>query len=147
MQGRTNRLLILDNAEDETSIQACLPKTGNCRTLLTSRFASWSAALESVQLSVLEPEPTRALLVARARKANFTQLAPAEQAACDELSGELGSVNPSSAALVANGIKPGHVTKSRAQKKKPASHFGPTSRFCFEFRAFFCAIQPTGRSR
>ena len=35
LQNRTERLLILDNAEDEAGLQAWLPKTGHCRTLIT----------------------------------------------------------------------------------------------------------------
>ncbi len=90
LQTRTDRLLILDNAEDEASIQAWIPKTGHCRTLITSRFAGWSAAVKSFHLYVLEPEPARTLLTTRAGRGDFAQLIPAEQTTCEALAKELG---------------------------------------------------------
>ncbi len=90
LQTRSDRLLILDNAEDEASIQAWIPKTGHCRTLITSRFAGWSAAVKSFHLDVLEPEPARTLLTTRAGRGDFAQLDPAEQTACEALAKELG---------------------------------------------------------
>ena len=39
---RPRRLLILDNAEDEDSVLDWIPKTGNCHTLITSRFTGWT---------------------------------------------------------------------------------------------------------
>src|SRR6202035_4267641 len=44
---RTPRLLIIDNVVDESSIQQWIPTTGLCRTIITSRFAGWSAAVQS----------------------------------------------------------------------------------------------------
>lgn len=85
---RIERLLILDNAEDETSVQAWIPKTGACRTLITSRFTGWSAAIKTIHLYVLEPEPSRTLLLARAGRAGLAD--GAEMAACDSLARELG---------------------------------------------------------
>lgn len=81
---------MIDNAEDEKSIQAWIPKTGSCRTLITSRFAGWSAAIKSIHLYVLDPEPARALLVTRAGLADFASLSSAEQSAVDELAQQLG---------------------------------------------------------
>ncbi|NQT88976.1 tetratricopeptide repeat protein [bacterium] len=66
LNGGTERLLILDNAEDEESVQAWIPKSGGCHTIITSRFAAWSAAVETRHIYVLEPEPARALLLRRA---------------------------------------------------------------------------------
>ena len=56
------RLLILDNAESETSIMSWIPKAGGCHTLITSRYANWSAAIKAVQLDVLEKEPAMRLI-------------------------------------------------------------------------------------
>jgi tetratricopeptide (TPR) repeat protein len=61
----TPRLLIIDNAEDEEAVQAWVPQTGGCRTIITSRFTSWSPAFECVPVHVLEREPARALLLGR----------------------------------------------------------------------------------
>ena len=38
---RPLRLLILDNAENEESVREWIPKSGNCHTMLTSRFTAW----------------------------------------------------------------------------------------------------------
>jgi tetratricopeptide (TPR) repeat protein len=90
LQGRADRLLVLDNAEDETSLQAWISKTGHCRTLITSRFTGWSAAVRSIHLYVLEPGPSRLLLVTRAGRDDFAALTAAERTACDELAKQLG---------------------------------------------------------
>jgi tetratricopeptide (TPR) repeat protein len=63
--GGRRRLLILDNVEDEESIQEWIPASGGCHTLLTSRFTGWSAAIQTVPVYVLEPEPARELLLRR----------------------------------------------------------------------------------
>jgi len=60
-----NRLLILDNAEDEQSIQPWIPATGNCHVLITSRFAGWSRGIATHPVWVLEPEPAKELLLKR----------------------------------------------------------------------------------
>src|SRR5262249_2389134 len=65
LSSRTRRLLIMDNAPDEESIQKWIPTTGHCRTLITSRFAGWSAAVQNIQVDVLEPSPARELLLKR----------------------------------------------------------------------------------
>ena len=62
---RPLRLLILDNAEDEDSIKEWIPKTGNCHTLITSRFTAWSHGVEVCQVWVLDSVPARDLLMRR----------------------------------------------------------------------------------
>jgi hypothetical protein len=62
---RPLRLLILDNAEDEDSVTEWIPKTGNCRTLITSRFTAWSHGVEVCPVWVLEAAPARDLLMRR----------------------------------------------------------------------------------
>jgi hypothetical protein len=64
---RPLRLLVLDNAEDEETVAAWIPKTGNCHTLITSRFTGWSTGIETCPVWVLEPEPARELLDAPLR--------------------------------------------------------------------------------
>lgn len=90
LTGRDDRLLVIDNAEDEISVQAWIPRTGHCRTLITSRYSAWSAAVESVHLGVLEPEPAQTLLVTRAGRELLTQLDAVEQEACGTLADKLG---------------------------------------------------------
>jgi tetratricopeptide (TPR) repeat protein len=90
LERRDDRLMVLDNAEDERSVQQWIPKTGNCRTLITSRFTDWSAAVQVVLLDVLEPEAAHELLAKRAERHSLPTLADSEQAACMELARELG---------------------------------------------------------
>jgi len=80
------RLLIVDNAEDEAEIQNWLPKSGKCRTLITSRFTAWSAAVQSIHVHVLDPVPARELLLRRSGLPDT----PENQAAADRLATELG---------------------------------------------------------
>jgi hypothetical protein len=79
------RLLLLDNVEDEESVRPWLVRdpTSGCRTLITSRFADWPAAagIRAIQLDVLESEPARQFLLARTGRA----AEGAELAACDDL--------------------------------------------------------------
>jgi hypothetical protein len=56
-------LLILDNAEDQDSVMPWLSNTGNCHTLITSRFTAWTGAIEKCEVWVLEPGPARELLL------------------------------------------------------------------------------------
>lgn len=65
LSGPVPRLLILDNAEDEKTVQDWIPKTGGCHTLLTSRFAGWSAAIKSMHLYLLDHGPAMQLLERR----------------------------------------------------------------------------------
>ena len=59
--------------EDEASVQDWIPKAGGCHTLITSRFAHWSAAIATLHVYVLEPAPARELLLRRsARDASQT---------------------------------------------------------------------------
>jgi tetratricopeptide (TPR) repeat protein len=80
------RLLILDNAEDEESVTPWIPRTGNCHTLITSRFTAWSPGIEQYPVWVLEPGPARELLRLRAGREGEGS----EFAACDELAKKLG---------------------------------------------------------
>jgi len=59
------RLLIIDNAPNEKRIQEWIPKAGHCHTIITSRFAGWSAAVQNIQVGVLEPSLARELLLKR----------------------------------------------------------------------------------
>ena len=79
------RLLILDNAEDEASVLAWIPKTGNCHTVITSRFTAWSPGIGNLPVWVLPPEPARELLLRRAGRAMDE-----ETEVCDELARKLG---------------------------------------------------------
>ena len=86
LEDQTQRLLILDNAEDEESILAWVPKAGGCHTLITSRFSGWSAAVKTLHLFVLEKEPAVTLLQRRSgHPAEGTELA-----ACEDLADVLG---------------------------------------------------------
>ncbi len=77
-QHASERLLILDNAEDEQSVLPWVPETGNCHVLITSRFAGWSKGIETYPVWVLEPEPARRLLLERSGRAGDAgQEAPA----------------------------------------------------------------------
>ncbi len=89
LNSRDRRLLILDNAEDEATAQAWIPKTGGCHTLLTSRFAGWSAAIQTIHLYVLEKDPSRTLLLRRSGWESSTVTAD-ELAACETLAEKLG---------------------------------------------------------
>ncbi len=58
------RLLVLDNCEEEALLKGWRPKTGGCRTLVTSRRGEWSAGLgvQRLPLDVLERADSVALL-------------------------------------------------------------------------------------
>jgi tetratricopeptide (TPR) repeat protein/transcriptional regulator with XRE-family HTH domain len=58
------RLLIFDNCEDTSLLQAWLPATGGCRVLITGRRAEWDAALgvRVIALGTLDRESSVALL-------------------------------------------------------------------------------------
>jgi len=58
-------LLILDNGENQDSIEPWLPHGGNCHTLITSRFAAWSGAIDVFEISALDLASARDLLFAR----------------------------------------------------------------------------------
>ena len=82
---RPRRLLILDNAEDEESVLEWIPKTGNCHTLITSRFSGWSPGIETYRVWVLDPEPARELLLRRSARTDTNE----ERAACDAVTRKL----------------------------------------------------------
>jgi hypothetical protein len=60
-------LLIIDNAEDEESILAWIPSTGDCHVLITSRFAGWSKEVTTYPVWVLAPGSGEGSLAARVR--------------------------------------------------------------------------------
>jgi len=82
---QTRRLLILDNAEDEESALAWIPKAGGCHTLITSRYSGWSATVKTLYLFVLEKDPAMTLLQLRSGH----PAADGELAACEELAAAL----------------------------------------------------------
>jgi tetratricopeptide (TPR) repeat protein len=66
LNGQIPRLLIIDNAVDETSISRWLPTAGACRTIITSRFNGWSAGIERVPVEELTSEAAQHFLIQRA---------------------------------------------------------------------------------
>jgi len=68
LNDQTERLLIIDNAIDEESVQTWIPKSGGCRTIITSRFADWSSAIKVCPIDVLKPEPSREFLLLRTER-------------------------------------------------------------------------------
>lgn len=86
LNGMENRLLVIDNAEDEEGVQSWIPHSGHCRTLITSRFSGWSAGVTTLKLWVLDPEAARSLLLGRTERSVNGD----ERAACDALAQELG---------------------------------------------------------
>jgi tetratricopeptide (TPR) repeat protein len=81
---RPLRLLILDNAENEEAVLAWIPRTGNCHTLITSRFTAWSPGIETCPVWVLAPEPARELLLRRSSRGG------GEATVCDVVARKLG---------------------------------------------------------
>jgi tetratricopeptide (TPR) repeat protein len=86
LQNDHTRLLVLDDADDEQSVAAWVPKTGGCHTLITSRFAAWSAAIKTIHLYVLDKAPSVQFLQNRAGRI----ATGAEHDACETLAEELG---------------------------------------------------------
>jgi len=86
LNGATDRLLVIDNAEDAESVRPWLPRgaTG-CRTLVTSRDTRWPKAegVKLIDLGVLAPEAARDFLTERAGRTG-------EAEACAALAQELG---------------------------------------------------------
>lgn len=92
---RDEWLLVIDNAEDEKSVKDWLPRAGGCRTIVTSRYKGWSAAVPKCDVDVLEPEPARELLLRRAGRdadpvPEAEADADAEINACNKLAKLLG---------------------------------------------------------
>lgn len=81
---RTERLLILDDVEDEISIQNWIPKSGGCHTIITSRFAAWST-VENSPVYLLDVAPSRELLLKRAGRPDTKE----NNEACDRLAKKL----------------------------------------------------------
>lgn len=80
------RLLILDNAEDEESAIKWVPKSGACHTLITSRFAGWSASVKTFSLWLLDKEPSIQFIQQRSGlKAEGKEIEP-----CNILTEKLG---------------------------------------------------------
>jgi tetratricopeptide (TPR) repeat protein len=86
LSSSVRRLLILDNAVNEESIQKWIPKGGGCRTIITSRFTGWSPTVQCVHVYVLEPEPARELLFKR----SGIRETPENRMEADRLAEELG---------------------------------------------------------
>ncbi|MBU1698664.1 MAG: tetratricopeptide repeat protein [Candidatus Eisenbacteria bacterium] len=86
LNGSTERLLVLDNVEDEESIQRWIPKSGGCRTLITSRFTAWSPGIGTSRVYVLDPGPARELLLRRTGRYGRE----AQSESCDRLAETLG---------------------------------------------------------
>lgn len=94
------RLLIIDDARDEESAAAWIPKTGDVHTIVTSRFAHWEA-IPACHIYVLDPGPARQLLLERSGRTALVTIEAEELVACDELARTLGpsacwTVSPSS---------------------------------------------------
>jgi tetratricopeptide (TPR) repeat protein len=82
-QGR-ERLLILDNAHDEVTIQKWIP-SGSCRTLITSRFTGWSAAVQGIDVDVLDGGAARELLLRRSGLSGTEENCSGADAVAEEL--------------------------------------------------------------
>ncbi|MSV28373.1 MAG: tetratricopeptide repeat protein, partial [Bryobacterales bacterium] len=67
--GRPETLLILDNAQDERSVEDWVPRRENCHTLITSRFAAWSSTVQQLSVDGLDPDASQKLLLSRLDKA------------------------------------------------------------------------------
>lgn len=86
LRDRTERLLVIDNAEDEQSVQQWIPHGGFCHTLITSRFARWSAGVKVLALDVLDPDVASQFLLRRTGREKSNE----DPAACDALAASLG---------------------------------------------------------
>ena len=82
------RLLVFDNCEEESLLQAWRPRFGGARVLVTSRRAEWDAALsvKTVPLTTL-PRPASVELLRL-----FRPDVPAEDKALDAIADELGDL-------------------------------------------------------
>jgi tetratricopeptide (TPR) repeat protein len=85
LNAATPRLLILDNAPDEHSVQHWLPTAGGCRTIVTSRFTPWSAVVNVISVDILAREAARDLLLRRSGLAG-----DAHSRGADRLADQLG---------------------------------------------------------
>jgi tetratricopeptide (TPR) repeat protein len=82
-----SRLLILDNADGlEEAVINWVPPTGACHTLITSRFSSFGAAIETIHLFLLDKSHSIDLLKKRTKRA----VKDAELISCETLAEQLG---------------------------------------------------------
>jgi tetratricopeptide (TPR) repeat protein len=92
----TTRLLVIDNAEDESSVKPWIPTVGGCHTLITSRFSGWSVDAPHVGLSTLDQDAAveflqrRAMNTAQGAPASRAPLGDAEREACSKVAEALG---------------------------------------------------------
>jgi len=86
LSGPETRLLILDNADDEASVMAWIPKTGGCHTLITSRYGGWSSAIKMLYLFVLDRIAAVEFLQVRVGRTVTAD----ELKACGELADKMG---------------------------------------------------------
>ena len=83
------RLIIFDDAIDENTILGWLPKTGNCHSIITSRFTGWQTGIEQTPVWVLDKKPARQLLLRRSGLSEES-LDEDEIVACDAMASQLG---------------------------------------------------------
>lgn len=82
-----SRLLVLDNADGlEESVINWVPSIGACHTLITSRFASFGAAIETIHLFLLDKKHSVELLKRRTKR----KLKNDELISCEILAEKLG---------------------------------------------------------
>ncbi|MBK6966903.1 MAG: tetratricopeptide repeat protein [Bacteroidales bacterium] len=82
-----SRLLILDNADGlEEAVIDWVPTTGACHTLITSRFSSFGAAIETIHLFLLDKSHSVELLKKRTKR----EVKGAELVSCEALVEQLG---------------------------------------------------------
>ena len=87
-QSATPRLLVFDNCEEETLLDAWRPASGGCRVLVTSRRSNWSATLGVAVLPLdILPRPDSIELLRRFRP----DLAP-DDPGLDAIAAELGDL-------------------------------------------------------
>src|SRR5262249_15182427 len=85
LRGPRRRLLVLDNAPDEASVQDWLPVGGGCHALITSRYSTWSATVHGVGVDVLERGPAIDLLLRGGGLADAAGQAEAAARVAEEL--------------------------------------------------------------
>ena len=82
-----SRLLILDNADGlEEAVINWVPPTGACHTLITSRFSSFGAAIETIHLFLLDKSHSVDLLKKRTKR----EVKDADLISCEILAEQLG---------------------------------------------------------
>jgi tetratricopeptide (TPR) repeat protein len=86
LHGPEPRLLVLDDAPDEESVQGWVPRHGGCHTLATSRYTGWSAHVHPMGIPILDREPAGELLIRLAGRGDDA----AEREAAERLAKRLG---------------------------------------------------------